>query len=638
MLVTRRNLIGAAGTLAASAAIGQESGPRLKLRLMETSDLHMFAMDWDYYKAKADPTVGLNRVATLIGEARSQASNSLLFDNGDIIQGNPLGDYVARPQWSRESPHPMFVAMNELGYDAATLGNHEFNYGLPFLDWALTGARFPFVCANAHRGDGADYLPPFIVLERSVDDDAGISHKLRIGVIGFVPPQIMNWDKHHLEGRFKVDGIVETAQRLIPVLRGQCDVLLALSHAGITPGPYRPMEENASCQLALVSGIDAIMTGHSHRVFPGPDYREGGGIDPVLGRLNGVPAVMPGFWGSHLGIIDLTLTRNDGKWTVLDSRSEARPIYRRDGAKVTNLVTPNAAVTAAVAKAHDEVRDWVDQPVGKLATPVHSYFVFAAYDPACALVNAAQAEYAKRMLEGTPHEGIPVLSAAAPFKAGYTPDGYIDLKAGPLALREAADLYIYPNTLTAIRINGADLLLWLEHAARIFNQIIPGKAGSQPLIDRRVPSYNFDVISGLTYEIDLTVAARTNRDGQVVSQSAHRIVNLAFQGKPIDPDATFILVTNNYRADGGGGFPVARAQTVLRAPDSNRDVLIDFFRHHGEGVSPLSSPWTFKKLGQVTQVAFDSGSSGAEYASNVAGLSHEGPAEAGYDRFVLRLT
>ena len=638
MFVTRRDLIGVAGSLAASAALGQVKGPLVHLRLLETSDLHMFALDWDYFKAKPDLTVGLNRVAGLISEARLQARNSFLFDNGDIIQGNPLGDYVARKQWSRDRVHPMFAAMNELGYDAATLGNHEFNYGLDFLDWALTGAKFPVVCANAHHVDGADYLPPYILLDRTVHDEAGVAHQLRIGVIGFVPPQIMNWDKHHLEDRFKAEGIVETAQKLIPVLRTQCDVLVALSHAGITPGPYRPLEENASCQLALVPGIDAIMTGHSHRVFPGPDYRAGGGIDPVLGRLNGVPAVMPGFWGSHLGIIDLTLTQNEGKWTVLESRSEARPIYRRDGAKVTSLVTPSATVTAAVGQVHDEVRDWVDQPVGKLAVPIHSYFVFSAYDPACALVNAAQSEYAQRMLEGTPHEGIPILSAAAPFKAGYTPDGYIDLKAGPLALRDAADLYIYPNTLTAIRITGADLHLWLEHAARIFNQIVPGKPGSQPLIDRRVPSYNFDVISGLTYEIDLTSAARTNRDGQTVDQNARRVVNLAFNGNPVDPDAAFILVTNNYRADGGGGFPVARSQIVLRAPDSNRDVLIDFFRNHGEGATPASSPWTFRKIGQVTEVAFDSSSSGARHVADIAGLSHEGPAEAGYDRYILRLS
>ena len=637
MLVTRRNLIGAAGSFAASAAIGQIAGPRLQLRLLETSDLHMFALDWDYFKAKPDSTIGLNRVATLISEAREQSMNCLLFDNGDIIQGNPLGDYVAAPQWSRERVHPMFAAMNELDYDAATLGNHEFNYGLPFLDWALTCAKFPFVCANAQHSGGANYLPPFIVLVRSFQDESGVSHNLRVGVTGFVPPQIMNWDKRHLEGRFETQGIVETAQRIIPVLRKQCDILVALSHAGITPGPYKPMEENASCQLALIPGIDAIMTGHSHRVFPGPDYREGGGIDPVLGRLNGVPAVMPGFWGSHLGIIDLTLVQSEGKWTVADSRSEARPIYRRDGATVTALVTPDATVTAAVAKVHDEVRVWVDQPVGNLATPVHSYFVFAGYDPACVLVNAAQTEYAQRMLRGTAHEGIPILSAAAPFKAGYTPDGYIDLKAGPLALREAADLYIYPNTLTAIRIQGSNLQLWLEHSARIFNQITPGKAGTQPLIDRRVPSYNFDVISGLTYEIDLKSAARTNRDGQVVDQNARRIINLAFMGKPVAPDAPFILVTNNYRADGGGGFPIAGAEVALRAPDSNREIVIDYCRRNVPDVFSKSFPWKFAQLGQLTQVAFDSGAAGASRISDVAGLSHHGPAEAGYDRFILML-
>ncbi|MDH7794500.1 MULTISPECIES: bifunctional 2',3'-cyclic-nucleotide 2'-phosphodiesterase/3'-nucleotidase [unclassified Beijerinckia] len=645
MRISRRHLIGSAGATVASGVLAQvpEQPTPLRLRVLATSDLHMFALDWDYYRARPEPTVGLNKVAALIAQARHEAANVVLLDNGDLIQGNPLGDYVAakrklHPGESSPNLHPMIRALNDLRYDAATLGNHEFNYGLDFLHAVLAGAKFPFVCANFQNADGSTYLPPFHVLERSFVDEAGHAQPLRIGVIGFVPPQIMTWDKSHLDGRAICGDILESARRFVPLVRKDCDVLIALCHSGISTSPMLTGEENASFHLAAIPGIDAIIMGHSHRVFPGPDYEGRPGVDALRGTLAGVPAVMPGFWGSHLGLIDLTLTRDGGRWRVGDFRSEARPIARRDGSKVVSLVEGEKSVAASIEPDHSETLAWVEQPVGVFAEPVHSYFVWAGYDPAGAIVNAAQTSYAKQLLSGTEHRDVPVLSAAAPFKAGYTPDFYVDIKAGKVALREVADLYVFANTLTAVRLSGAMVREWLEYAVRLFNRIDPAVATSQVLMDRRVPSYNFDAISGVSYQIDLTQPSRYDQNGRVIHPDAHRIADLSFAGTPIDVNQDFIVVTNNYRADGGGKFPGLDGRNiVLRAPDTNRDTVIRYISEAAAPVRPGRAPWTFKRFGQGVTVSFESANAAASHVGEIAGLSYVGPASEGYSKYELKL-
>jgi len=627
-----------ASTVTGSALAGTNFAP-LKLRLLETSDLHMFAMDWDYYHAMPDATVGLNKIASLIATARAEAKNSLLFDNGDIIQGSPLGDYVAQKlALKRGDVHPMFMAMNRLGYDAATVGNHEFNFGLDFMDVALGGANFPFVCANLFKADGSSYFPLYKVLERNFTDEAGAPQKLRIGVIGFVPPQILIWDKARLEGKVQTLDIIASAQKYVPELRGQCDLLLALCHSGIST--MEPVEggENMSFHLSKVAGIDVIFTGHSHRVFPGPDYSAREGIDAVRGTLNGVPAVMPGFWGSHLGQIDLTLTRQSDKWTVADFSVQAKPIYRRDKDGVTPLVRADAALSASVAEAHQAALAWVEEPVGTLAKRAHSYFVWVGHDPASNIVNAAQIWYAAQYFKNTPFAVLPILSAAAPFRAGYKPDYYIDIAAGEIPLRAVADLYIYPNGLTAVKITGADVREWLEHACRTFNTIDPKNTNLQPLIEPRVPSYNFDQIAGVAYQIDLSQPARYDSEGKVINPQAHRIVNLIYQGKPIDLAQDFIVITNNYRADGGGKFPgLGSAKVIWRAPDTNRDAVQHYIHAQKSVDFALQAPWTFAPIGTKVSLSFDSAVAASALVGEVPGLRLIGNGQPGYNSYAIEL-
>src|SRR5215213_8581369 len=275
MTVTRRRALqtGAAAAALAAAprlAFGQ-AAPVVKLRVLETTDLHVNVFPYDYYRDAPDDTVGLGRTASLVKAARAEAKNVLLFDNGDLIQGSPMGDFVAyRRGMKKGDVHPMVAAMNVLNYDCGTLGNHEFNYGLEFMTNSLGMAKFPIVCANLLDGSGKTMLRPWLVLDREVVDEAGAKHAIKIGVIGFVPPQIMQWDKAHLEGKATTTDIVDAAKKHVPDLKkAGADIVVALCHSGIAGGERGGGEENAALHLSTVDGIDAILTGHQHFVFPG---------------------------------------------------------------------------------------------------------------------------------------------------------------------------------------------------------------------------------------------------------------------------------------------------------------------------------------------------------------------------------
>ena len=618
-----------------------DATPVVRLRLLETSDLHMFVCDYDYYHGRQDDTVGLARVATLIAEARAEAANTLLFDNGDIIQGNPLGDYMALSgKLTDGDGHPMVRAMNLLGYDAATVGNHEFNYGLDFLHRALRGACFPFVCANIETPDGSTLLPPTAVLQRTVTDEAGASHPLRIGVIGLVTPQIMVWDKARLDGQASTLDIVDAAQRHVPSLRARCDVLVALCHSGISAQKRNGGEENAALHLAAVPGIDVILSGHAHRVFPGPDYEGLPGVDAVRGTLGGIPAVMPGFWGSHLGLIDLLLRRGaDGSWQVAAFGVEVRPICRREGRDAVPLVAAHASVLAAAEPEHQATLRWMEQPVGSTAVPINTYFSLLGNDAALTLVNDAQLWYARPLLASTPHAHLPLLSAASPFKAGGAgPDSFVDIPAGPLDMKAVANLYMFANTVCVVRLDGAELREWLERSCAIFNRIEPTLGTPQPLVAPRAPSYLFDTIAGLSYEIDLSQPPRYDNKGRLVRPDARRIVSLLHEGRTVAPSDGFLVVTNNYRADGGGGFPgTGGAHLVLQAPDLNRDVIVRYVLQHRQ-VAPVATPvWHFRPFATPVVLGFDGNAETARHLAAHPTVSRLGEGSGGFVRYGLTL-
>jgi 2',3'-cyclic-nucleotide 2'-phosphodiesterase/3'-nucleotidase len=618
--------------------------PRLQLRLMGTSDLHANIFAYDYYRDRPDDRVGLARTAGLIAAARGEAGNSILLDNGDIIQGTPLGDYVALAKGLKKGDiHPMIAAMNVLGYAACTLGNHEFNYGLDFLDAALAGANFPAICCNIFKPDGSFYVTPWLVLERMFRDEAGAEQKLRVGIIGFTPPQIMQWDQSHLAGRVTTTGIAEAARLYLPKLRAEADIVVALCHSGISrKSPAQPGEENAALALAQVGGIDALFLGHQHLLLPGADFAGIEGVDVAAGSLYGVPAFMPGFWGSHLGMIDLTLERSDSAWRVTAAKVEARPIYARDERAVTPLAVADPHVLAAAQQAHDETLAYVRSPVGDIASPIQSFFALVADDPSVQIVNSAQSWYIRRLAATMPAlKDLALLSAAAPFKSGGRggPDYYTDVKAGAIAIKDVADIYLYPNTMRVVKVDGRTLSEWLERSAGLFRRIDPSSMVEQPLIDPAFASYNFDVIDGVTYAIDVTQPSRYDSEGALVAPEARRIVDLQFEGKPIDEAQVFLVVTNNYRANGGGNFPGCDGSTVvLEAPDANREALVRYIVENRHVEPKADGNWRFAPWPSGVVATFETSPASAAAAAPIGvKLTPMGDAPGGFVKYRIEL-
>jgi 2',3'-cyclic-nucleotide 2'-phosphodiesterase/3'-nucleotidase len=577
----------------------------LKLRLLETTDIHVNLIGWDYYQDKPTEEFGLDRTATLIKQARGEVRNSMLFDNGDLLQGTPLGDYVAKVQPLQPGQvHPAYRVLNALGYDAGNIGNHEFNYGLPFLRQSIGGAAFPLVNANLVLAEAPtqtrttsatakNAFTPYVILERTFTDEAGQAHRLKVGVIGFAPPQVLNWDRQNLLGKIAAKDIPATARELVPRMRAEgADVVVVLAHSGFERGETVFFSENTVARLAEVPGVDAILFGHSHGEFPGRFFGSHPKADIAKGTINGVPAMMPGAWGSHLGVIDLTLEKSGTGWRVADGRAALRPIADPRTRKA--LVEPDPIVMQLVGAEHRATIAWMQAEVSRTRTPIQSYFAQVADDPSVQLVSNAQLAYARVALANTPYARLPLLSAAAPFKTGGRGGTgyYTDIPAGPLTLRNVADIYIYPNTVKVVKLTGAQVREWLEFSAGAFRRIDPAGPPAQELIDPGYRSYNFDMIDGVSYRIDVTQPARYEPQGKLVAPAAHRIVDLRYQGKPIDEQAEFLVVTNNYRANGGGNFPnLDGSNIVLDAPDETRQAVVDYLQAAGNFDPTADGNW-----------------------------------------------
>lgn len=604
---------GAAGTLLG----GDPAATTLRVRLLETTDLHMNLLGWDYYQDKAVEDFGLERTATLIKAARAEVRNTLLFDNGDLLQGSPLGDYVARINpLPAGQMHPAHRVMKALGYDAANIGNHEFNYGLPFLQQVLAQAPFPYVNANvvSDTTPPASVFTPYVILERSFTDETGQAQPLKIGVIGFVPPQVMQWDRQHLLGKVVLRDIVQTARELVPRIKADgADLVVVIAHSGFERGETVAFAENTVARLAEVADVNAVLFGHSHGEFPGRFFSSHPKVDLARGTINGVPATMPGFWGSHLGVVDITLEKSGNSWKAVDGRAALRPIYDRAARKP--LVDADPEVAPLITAEHEGTLAYVRSEVAQTTVPIHSYFAQVADDASVQIVSLAQLAYARKALEGTPHAALPLLSAAAPFKTGGRGgfNYYTDIAAGPVAVRNVADLYIYPNTVKVVKLTGAQVREWLEMSAGAFNRIDPAGTPEQALVNTAFPSFNFDTLDGVTYRIDVTQPPRYDGRGKLQAPEARRIVDLRYNGQPVDDAAEFAVVTNNYRASGGGGFPgLDGSNIILDAPDENREALLQYMQAAKQITPAADNNWSLLPVPGI-KLRFTSGAGGTAH-------------------------
>lgn len=601
-------------------------GTRATMALLETTDLHTNVLSYDYYKLAEDKSLGFERTATLIAQARKEFPNNVLLDNGDTIQGTALSDYQATvaPAGCNQTL-AIYKVMNAVGYDGGNVGNHEFNFGLPYLNQVTgsqfdvdgvtpaapcAGPKFPLVLSNVSSArSGKTLFKPYTVITKTFaatqPDGKQVQVPVKVGIIGFTPPTIMAWDKRWLDGKVTTQGLVETAQKYVPEMRAQgADLVVAVSHGGLDNSTYAPTMENGNWHLSKVPGIDAMLIGHSHQVFPNATSTVSQfnlpGVDKVNGTVNGVPTVMGNFWGKHLGVIKLELAFSGGKWTVDTGKTKVEARSTQNADKTYVAVDPSVA--AAIDAEHQATIAYVKTPIGTADFNLNTYFADVGSVSAIEVVNQAQAKYvADYVAANLPqYASLPVLSVSAPFKSGFGGgNDYTDVAAGNLAINNAADLYLYPNTVYAVKVKGSDIRNWLETAAKRFNQVDPAKTADQQLVST-FPGYNFDMFTSpdLKYEIDVTQPAGS------------RIRNLTYKGAALDANADFIVATNNYRASGGGNFPgLDGSKTIYASPDANRDVLINFIkaaRSLTRVASGSDRSWSFTKVTTAGRVLFKS--------------------------------
>ncbi|MBB6576364.1 2',3'-cyclic-nucleotide 2'-phosphodiesterase/3'-nucleotidase [Comamonas odontotermitis] len=639
-------LAAAAMVTACGGGSGGDKSATATLAVLETTDLHFNIRSYDYFKLADDPSYGFERTATLIRKARSEFANTLLVDNGDTIQGTALADYEAQvAPIACEQQLSMYKAMGVLQFDAGTLGNHEFNYGLPFLNQVLggglkvdgvdatkkcAGPGFPMTLANViSTQTNAPLVAPYVVLNREITgiDSDGKATRLpiKIGVIGFTTPGIMGWDKRHLEGKVRVTGAVEAAQKYVPELRSKgADIVVALLHGGLDASEYRADMENPGLYLSKVAGIDAMVMGHQHSVFPDTADKPAfsmAGVDNKAGTINGVPAVMASSWGKALGVVALSL-RWDGKvWSVDKSKSKSElrnTATGKDAAGKVTYVAVDGSIAPVVEGQHQAAIRYVKTPVGQTDFRMGTQFADVGDPGAIQIVNQAQQDYVQRYVAANlpQYAQLPVLSVSAPFKSGFQGGAdYTDVAAGPLAISSAADLYLYPNTVYAVKVTGAQVKSWLEAAAQRFNRIDPAAIADQWLISS-FPGYNFDMFTtaDVQYQIDVT---------QPVGS---RIVGLQYKGQPINTAQEFVIATNNYRATSGKGFlpELDGRSTIYASPDTNRDVVIAYVKAHPQitrAANGAAQSWRFAKTPTAGKVLFTSAANALPVAQ-AAGLAN----------------
>lgn len=570
--VSRRTVIAASAAAAAAPLVassaaqahGKGGGPApapqtYHLTVLGTSDTHGNIYNWDYYRdAEYDDSahndVGVAKLAALVHKLRAEATGPVLvLDAGDTIQGTPLATYYAKqePITTTGEKHPMARAMNVLHYDAVTLGNHEFNYGLPLLNLWIRQLGFPALAANAVSATtGKPAFTPYVIKKVSLGRHAPT---LRVGILGLTNPGVAIWDRGNVEGKLEFRDMVTTAAKWVPEMRRRgADVVIVSAHGGDSGtssyGPELPNENPAALIAAQVPGIDAILFGHAHLDIPQRF---------VTNTVTGEQVVLsePSKWGQRLTKMDFDLVRERGCWKITTKAATTLN---------TNTVDADPKVLAVTKAQHTKTVAYVNQVVATSTEELSAATSRYEDTPILDYINKVQTDTVAAALAGTSYASLPVLSIAAPFsRTAVFPQGDVKIK-------DVAGLYIYDNTLEAVVLTGAEVKAYLEYSAKYFVTLAPdAPADPNTINDSSVPDYNYDTLSGVDYDIDISKPVGS------------RITRLQIAGADVDPAAQFVVAVNNYRRSGGGNFPGIVKTQVYNEQKEIRQLLIDWAQAKG---------------------------------------------------------
>lgn len=525
------------------------------ISVLATTDLHGNLLPYDYYTAQPAER-GLAKIATLIQEQRSENPNNLLIDCGDTIQGTPLESvyqtyietghlplnlaFSGRPL----EPDPMMLAMNDIGYDAMVVGNHEFNFGLKNVAKARETADFPWISANirADAGNESKAFAPYFL--KTI---AGV----RIAVIGITTPLIPEWESEEHYHGYHFENGVEAARRAVDEVRSRehPDVVIIAAHAGLDRSPKAlgsatgNSREDMIYQIATeVKGIDGIVFGHTHQQLPSL-------------KLGDVLLMQPKNWGMSLGRMDFILEREGtSSWKILSKSSRLIP--------VTSATPADAKVMKIARPYHELAEKYLNMHVAEAPVTLDARLARIEDTPAVDAIQQVELYYSKSDV-----------SFASSFNSRVV------IPKGPVSVRQIAALYVYENELYAIEGTGKMVREALENAARYF-QTCSGDCSSQPLINHRVIGYNYDMAAGVEYEIDLT------------RPPGDRIRNLRWHGRPLEDTQPLRIAVNNYRSGGSAGYTTFRgAKVVWRSGEEIRELMIRYYIEHKELPAKANGNW-----------------------------------------------
>ncbi len=575
-----------------------------QLRILATTDIHMQLVGHDYVSDRPMPHRGLAGLATLIAQARAQAkarnAGCILLDNGDMFQGNIIGELLASDPVT--ASHPIASCLNTLAYDAIGLGNHDLDFGMAYLRDIAAHLTMPLVSTNLDLNDD-QFIQKSALIDCALPGQQGKDAALKVGVISVLPAKTEVWNRHVLADTAQITDPVPSLIAAIAHLKAQgAQVIVLLAHMGMGGGD--PDQNENALTFAGLPGIDAVITGHTHQRFPGRDHQGLSGVDTSNATLAHRPAIMPGNGGSDLAVLDLTLTRTaKGEWAVADHACNLR--------SNTAAIPAEPKIQDLCMPAHHAVREILSERIGQTASALHNYFSLAMPTPTAALSARAKARVIRKALIGTADADTPLLASASAHTAGGRggPDHYLCIPQGPVYRRHIAGLSPYANQICALRINGGELHGILERTAAVFRRL-QRCAPDQLLIDNTIPAFNFDTVFGVTYQIDPT---------QSVGQ---RISDLQFQGRRVTANDHFILATNQFRAAGGGGIIQARPDSIcLRSNINISDALIDALRHPSDAPWQHQTPWTFGIDGQPLQATLNTAPAAQQFLADMAHLS-----------------
>lgn len=500
-------------------------GEKETLVIMGTTDIHGRVYPIDYFTGKED-NKGLAKLYTKIKELRKIYKNNLLVDSGDLLQGTPLTNYFGGVD--KVSTNPMVKAFNFMKYDAFGVGNHEYDYGLENLFRAEKTANFPFLSANTFiYGEDKTAFKPYFIKE---------VNGIKVGIVGFTTPGVAVWSKGIVADKFEYKDIVEAGKKVIPDLKKKVDVLIVIPHSGLKDEKgfegYDSQKtgvppENVGLDLAhTFPEIDALLLGHTHTEIK--ELFE-----------NGVLITQADKFGNKLALVTLELEKTNNKWVVKNKKAETIDIASLE---------PDKELLEYLKNEHESTLAYVNKAIGTSTEEWKAQEGRLKDTPIVDLINTVQKE-----------------TTGADLSSSSLFNENVVIPKGNVSIANIASLYIYENTLCAIKITGKKLREYLEYSAKYYTYE-NGKLG----INKTVPGYNYDIVSGVDYKIDIS------------KPLGSRIVELKYQGKDVTDEMTFTMALNNYRQSGGGGYAMIKdSPLIYNKFESIRDLLIRYVQKKG---------------------------------------------------------